>query len=239
VDSLIKFENISFEYPEKTFGLYDINIEILAGKKYAICGRNGAGKTTLLRLLMGLETTKKGKIIVEDLTMNRNTIKEIRQKIGFIFQNPDSQVFAASVFEDVAFGPRNMGLSNKEVDEAVEKALKSVDLLEYKERSPYQMSYGQKKRVAIAGVLAMDPSIIVLDEPFSNLDYPSRTSLQDLLEREVISKNKTILFASHSRKLINDWADFALFLHEGRLLYSGEPNGLVNLPETEKFLGPL
>jgi len=239
VDSLIQFKNISFEYPEKTFGLHEISFEILAGKKYAICGKNGAGKTTLLRLLMGLETMQQGSIIVENIEMTRNTIRNIRQKIGFVFQNPDSQVFSANVSEDVAFGPRNMGLSEEEVNLRVKNALESVDLVEYTDRSPYQMSYGQKKRVAIAGILAMDPSIIVLDEPFSNLDYPSRTSLRKLLEKEVINKGKTIIFASHSRRLIHEWADYALFLDGGRLLYSGETKGLVDLPQAEIYLGPI
>ncbi|MFW9923333.1 MAG: energy-coupling factor ABC transporter ATP-binding protein [Candidatus Thorarchaeota archaeon] len=239
MDFLIQFENVSFEYPEKTFGIHDVSFNILAGKKYALCGRNGAGKTTLLRLLMGLETPDTGSIKVENLLLNRKNVKLIRQRIGFVFQNPDSQVFSASVFEDVAFGPRNMGLKEEEVKARVQKALESVDLVEYADRSPYQMSYGQKKRVAIAGILVMDPAIIVLDEPFSNLDYPSRVSLRELLEREVIEKGKTILFASHSRKLIHEWADYVFFLDEGKILYSGETKGLVDIPLVEKYLGPI
>ena len=237
--NLIEFENITFEYPEKTFGLFDVNFKILSGKKYALCGKNGAGKTTLLRLLMGLETANKGKITVDNIVMDKKTMKIIRQKIGFVFQNPDSQVFSASVYEDVAFGPRNMGLDEDAVNERVANALKSVDLEEYADRSPYQMSHGQKKRVAIAGILAIDPMIIVLDEPFSNLDYPSRKSLQELLEKEVISKGKTIIFASHSRKLIHEWADNALFLDNGKLIYSGDAKGLLGMELAGKYLGPV
>lgn len=239
MDTLVEFQNVEFEYPEKTFGLYNINFHIEAGKKYAICGKNGAGKTTLLRLLMGLEDIKTGTIKIEGLELTKRNLKEIRQRIGFVFQNPDSQVFSASVYEDVAFGPRNMGLNTEEIDRRVISALENVDLLEYKERSPYQLSFGQKKRVAIAGILAMDPAIIVLDEPFSNLDYPSKSSLKELLETKVIQKGKTIIFASHNRKLIDEWADMALFLDKGEIIYSDIAKGLVNIELADKYLGPL
>jgi len=239
LDNLIKFENVTFEYPEKTFTLENISFEIIAGKKYAICGKNGAGKTTLLRLLMGLETPKSGLIEIQNIILNRKTIKEIRTKIGFVFQNPDSQVFAASVYEDVAFGLRNMGKKKEEIDELVQKALENVDMVEYKNRSPYQLSFGQKKRVAIAGVLAMDPAIIILDEPFSNLDYPSKVSLQDLLEKNVVQQGKTVIFASHNRQLIDSWADYALFLDEGKLIYKDNVSGLTAIPQAEKYLGPI
>ncbi|NHJ86738.1 MAG: ABC transporter ATP-binding protein, partial [Asgard group archaeon] len=226
MDTLIKFDKVTFEYPEKTFSLEDISFEIFPGKKYAICGKNGAGKSTLLRLIMGLETPKSGSIIVENLIMNRKTIKEIRTKIGFVFQNPDSQVFSASVYEDVAFGLRNMGRKKEEIDELVQKALVNVDLIDYSERSPYQLSFGQKKRVAIAGVLAMDPAIIILDEPFSNLDYPSKKSLQELLEKNVVQQGKTVIFASHNRQIIDSWADYVLFLDDGKLIYKDSILGL-------------
>ena len=239
MDNLIEFQNVSFEYPEKTFAIEKISFQIMPGKKYAICGKNGAGKTTLLRLLMGLETTQEGSIVIENLIMNRKNIKDIRQKIGFVFQNPDSQVFSASVYEDVAFGPRNMGLENDEIDKRVNEALENVDMLRFKDRSPYQLSFGQKKRIAIAGILAMDPSIIVLDEPFSNLDYPSKKSLKELLETKVIQKGKTIIFASHDRKLIDEWADYALFLDDGKLVYSDTAKGLTGIDIADKYLGPV
>ncbi|MHA1224022.1 MAG: energy-coupling factor ABC transporter ATP-binding protein, partial [Candidatus Heimdallarchaeaceae archaeon] len=171
--------------------------------------------------------------------LSAETVKEARKRIGFVFQNPDSQVFSASVFEDVAFGPRNMGLPEEEVIERVEKALTSVDLLEEIHSSPFKLSFGQRKRVAIAGVLAMDPAIIALDEPFANLDYPSRKSIQDLLEKDVLEKGKTLIFTTHSRKLIEEWADDVLFLEKGKKVYSGKPSGLKDLPDTLDLLGPL
>jgi cobalt/nickel transport system ATP-binding protein len=239
MDNLIEFQDVSFEYPEKTFALRNISFSITAGKKYVICGQNGAGKTTLLRLLLGLEIPQDGVIKVQDMKMNKKTIKEIRKEIGFVFQNPDSQVFSASVFEDIAFGLRNQGKSKDEIEKIVDISLDYVDMIEYKERSPYQLSFGQKKRIAIAGILAMDPSIIVMDEPFSNLDYPSKVKLQEILENNIINKGKTVIFAEHDRKLINDWGDYALFLDNGELIYSDTTKNLSSHPLADKYLGPL
>ncbi|NHJ84055.1 MAG: ABC transporter ATP-binding protein [Asgard group archaeon] len=237
--NLIKFQNVSFTYPEKTFTLEDLSFTIESGKKYVICGQNGAGKTTLLRLLMGLEIPQSGKIIINNIELNRKTIKEIRKYIGFVFQNPDSQVFSASVYEDVAFGLRNLGVKKEFEKNLVLDALKKVNMVEFQDRSPYKLSYGQKKRVAIAGVLVMEPSIIVLDEPFSNLDYPSKSSLKEILEEQVIKKGKTVIFASHSRHLIDEWADQALFLDGGKLIYNDSAKGLNKFPLAEHYLGPL
>ena len=156
-----------------------------------------------------------------------------------MFQNPDSQVFSASVFEDVAFGPRNMGLSVEEVKNRVQEALEIVDMHEYNDRSPYLLSFGQKKRIAIAGVMAMDPSIIILDEPFSNLDFPSRTSLMQILDREVQDKKKTIVFATHSRKFIEEWSNYAFLLDQGNILLEGKTSDLKNFHKADVLLGPL
>jgi cobalt/nickel transport system ATP-binding protein len=233
------FENVSFQYPDKNFKMQNLNMEILPGRKYAICGQNGSGKTTLLRLLMGLETVDNGTIIVDGLHLNKKNLKFIRQKLGFVFQNPDSQVFSASVFEDVAFGPRNMGFTSEEVENHVQGALEKVNMLEYRDRSPYLLSYGQKKRIAIAGVLAMDPSIIILDEPFTNLDFPSRISLMQLLDYEVRDRGKTIIFATHSRKFIQEWSNFAFLLDQGNILFKGEIVDLNKFHKSDLLLGPL
>jgi len=239
LDSIIRFENVSFQYPDRNFKMHNLSIEIPPGRKYAICGQNGSGKTTLLRLLMGLETADKGTITIDGTLMDKKGLKFIRQKLGFVFQNPDSQVFSASVFEDVAFGPRNMGFSDEEIQNLVQESLEKVNMQDYSDRSPYLLSFGQKKRIAIAGVLAMDPSIIVLDEPFSNLDFPSRTSLMQLLDQEVREKKKTIIFATHSRKFICEWSDYAFLLNEGDILFEGEISDLNDFHKTDMLLGPL
>lgn len=239
MDPIIRFENVTFEYPDKNFKIEDININIFSGKKYTICGQNGSGKTTILRLLMGLETINSGTITVDGLISNKKNLKHIRQKLGFVFQNPDSQVFSASVFEDVAFGPRNMGHSEEEVKNSVHDALEKVNMIEYSDRSPYHLSFGQKKRIAIAGVIAMDPSIIILDEPFSNLDYPSRSKLMQLLDGEVKEKGKTIIFTTHSRKFINEWSNFAFLIEQGKILFRGEISDLNRFPKSDLLIGPI
>ncbi len=130
------------------------------------------------------------------------------------------------------------GLSDEEVDKRVDEALKAVDLLDYKEYSPFHLSFGQRKRVAIAGVLAMDPPIIALDEPFANLDYPTQKSLQTILEKDVIKKGKTLIFTSHSRQLIQEWSDKMLFLDKGEIVYFGPSSNLSQVENIDEYLGP-
>ena len=190
----IEFKDVFFTYPNGNFSLEDISFKIKIGSRFAICGANGAGKTTILKLLLGLLKHQKGQIKVQELVLSDKTIDEIRKRVGFVFQNPDVQVFSASVYEDVAFGPRNLGLNEEEVKERVEKALKAVGMLEYITQSPFQLSFGQRKRIAIAGILAMDPAIIAFDEPFANLDWPTSVSLQELLEQAVLKRGKTIIY---------------------------------------------
>ena len=234
----IRFENVFFNYAQSSFGLKDISFSINKGERVAICGVNGAGKTTLLKLLMGIEFPKRGKIYVQDLELKSNNLKEIRKKVGFVFQNPDSQVFSASVYEDVAFGPRNYGYKEEEVEEMVKKALKAVQLEEQINDSPFRLSFGQRKRVAIAGVLAMDPDILVLDEPFANLDYPSKKHLLEILDKNFTVKGKTIIFATHTRSVIETWSDKVLLLKEGKIAYDGSTKKLNEIEGIIDILGP-
>lgn len=234
----IRFENVFFNYAQSSFGLKNISFSINKGQRVAICGVNGAGKTTLLKLLMGIEFPKRGKIYVQDLELKSNNLKEIRKKVGFVFQNPDSQVFSASVYEDVAFGPRNYGYKEEEVEERVKKALKAVQLEEQINDSPFRLSFGQRKRVAIAGVLAMNPDILVLDEPFANLDYPSKRHLLGILEKNFTVKGKTIIFTTHTRSVIKAWSDKVLLLKEGTIAYNGPTKKLDEVEGVIDILGP-
>ena len=234
----IRFENVFFNYAQSSFGLKDISFSINIGERVAICGVNGAGKTTLLKLLMGIEFPKRGKIYVQDLELKSNNLKEIRKKVGFVFQNPDSQVFSASVYEDVAFGPRNYGYKEEEVEEMVKKALKAVQLEEQINDSPFRLSFGQRKRVAIAGVLAMDPDILVLDEPFANLDYPSKKHLLEILKENFTSQGKTIIFATHTRSVIEKWSDIVVLLKDGKIAFKGPTRELYKIEGIEDILGP-
>lgn len=234
----IEFENVYFKYPHSNFSLENISFSIKRGEKVALCGINGAGKTTLLKLLMGIELPKQGKILVQDLEVKQDNLKAIRKKIGFVFQNPDAQVFSASVYEDVAFGPRNYGVNEEKVKDIVINALKAVELEEQIYSSPFRLSFGQRKRVAIAGVLAMDPEILILDEPFANLDYPSKKKLLEILEANFIQKGKTIIFSTHTRSVIESWSNKVLLLENGKLTFDGPTEKLKEIEYIEEVLGP-
>ncbi|MBE0526831.1 MAG: ABC transporter ATP-binding protein, partial [Candidatus Thorarchaeota archaeon] len=164
----IDINHVFFRYNE--FRMEDINLNLHVGEQKAIVGLNGSGKTTLFKLLLGLLKPDSGDIFVFDRKVTRDNLWEVRQNIGFLFQNPDDQLFAPTVWEDVAFGPRNLGLSEEEVSERVEWALDRVGMSKFIGRPVNQMSHGQAKRVALAGVIAMRPAILVLDEPFTGLD---------------------------------------------------------------------
>ena len=198
----------------------DISFSIPQGTKFAIAGPNGAGKTTLLKMIVGLNTPIKGEVLVFDKVVNKENLDEIRREVGFVFQNPDNQVFATTVYEDVAFGPRNLGLPENEVEEIVQDALRKMGMEEWKEYSPFNLSFGQKKRVAIAGVLAMNPQMLIFDEPFANLDLPSTIALIRLLNEISQERELAILFASHDQRF-HKWSENLLVLNRGKMIFCG------------------
>ena len=167
-------KDLNFSY-NSNFNLKDLSLSIEDKSIYALTGNNGSGKTTLLRLIVGLLKPKSGtiKIFGDPLTRKRNQLWRIRQKIGFLFKNPDDQLFAPSIEEDVGFGAKNLKLDQEEVKRRVEWALEAVGLLDYKNHSPFNLSWGQKKRAALAGLLVLKPKLLILDEPFANLDFKS------------------------------------------------------------------
>jgi len=180
---IIKADNISYSYPDGTQALKNVNFSVETGKIVALLGPNGAGKSTLFLHFNGILRPGSGEIKVNDrpLVYDKKGLMEVRQKVGIVFQNPDDQLFAPTVGEDVAFGPMNMGLDIEEVEKRVEKALEKVDMAGYEKRPPHHLSGGQKKRVAIAGILAMNPEIMVLDEPTSGLDPKGASLILQLL----------------------------------------------------------
>ena len=173
----------------------DLSLSIEEKSIYALTGNNGSGKTTLLRLLVGLLKPKSGtiKIFGEPLTRKRNQLWRIRQKIGFLFQNPDDQLFAPSIEEDIGFGARNLKLDQEEVKRRVEWALNAVGLLEYKNYSPFNLSWGQKKRTALAGLLVLKPKLLILDEPLVGIDPAGQHKIKQLFN-ERIKEDKTVLY---------------------------------------------
>ena len=219
------------------FKIQDLSFKIEENSINALTGNNGSGKTTLLRLLVGLLKPRSGKIKVFDkvLTRDKHNLWEIRKSIGILFQNPDDQLFAPTIEEDISFGARNLKLDENKVKERVNWALNAVNLLEYKDYSPFNLSWGQKKRAALAGVLVMKPRLLILDEPFANLDFKSICNHLEILERLRKENNITIFFTTHNLFFVENWANKMLVLDDGNIVFEGTPHkglsdsGVMNL----------
>ena len=210
---------------EKT-ALTDINLEIGTGEFVGIIGHTGSGKSTLIQMFNGLIKPSKGQVLLNGVDINGEKVKkkEIRQKVGLVFQYPEYQLFEMTVKEDVSFGPKNLGLSKEEIDQRVEKALKAVGLDEsYYEKSPFELSGGQKRRVAIAGVLAMNPEVLILDEPTAGLDPKGRNELFDQLKKMHEDLGLTIVLISHSMEDVARYVEKLFVLYKGKIAYEGTP----------------
>lgn len=223
----MQVKDVWFNYNDGTNALKGINLLIPENSKTVLLGENGAGKSTLLLHFNALHLPNKGQIFFKDTVVNTENEEFIRTKIGLVFQDPDDQIFASSVYEDVAFGPLNMGLGLQEVNERVNNALKIVGMYDLRNKAPHHLSYGQKKRVAIAGVLAMDPEVIILDEPAAYLDPSGQDVLWCVLD-ELHAMGKTILVATHDVNMAAEWANHVIILKEGQTLLEGSPQVLVN-----------
>ena len=209
----LEIKELAFAYPDGNQALFGVNLSVQKGERVALLGPNGAGKTTLVMHMNGIHPTSHGSIHVAGQLVdskNKESIKEIRAKVGIVFQDPDDQLFMPTVGEDIAFGPYNMGKRGAELDAIVEEALQLVGMSEYKERPPHHLSFGQRRRVAVATVLAMKPEILVMDEPSSNLDPASRRELADIVR----SLDVTIVMVTHD-------LPYALELCERSVILSG------------------
>jgi cobalt/nickel transport system ATP-binding protein len=233
--SIIKTENMSYKYPDGTVALKDINIEISAGERIAIVGSNGAGKSTLFSHFNGISEPTTGliKIDGEPVVYKKKELLKIRQTVGIVFQNPDDQLFAPTVIEDVAFGPMNLGFSDEEVDKRVAEALKLVRMTGQEKKAPHHLSGGQKKRVAIAGILAMRPEIMVLDEPTTGLDPKGVDEVMEILQM-LNKEDMSIIIASHDVEMVTEFADRIFVLHDGEIIGQGTTEEIFNDPITLK-----
>ena len=209
----IDFKNVTYRYANGVKALDNVSFHISHGEKVALLGRNGAGKSTLLQLTDGLLLPQEGEVNVGGVPVTRKTLGHVRQTVGMVFQDPDDQLFMPTVGEDVAFGPLNMKLPKEEVERRVRQALSEVGCLELEKRSPMHLSGGQKRRVAIATVLSMQPSILVLDEPTSNLDWGARESVADMINGFM----HTCLIASHDIALVKRVCRRAIVLDGGEV----------------------
>ncbi|HJJ38348.1 MAG TPA: ATP-binding cassette domain-containing protein, partial [Methanocorpusculum sp.] len=223
-ENVLTFEDVRFSYPGRPASLKGISFSIKKGKKVAVVGPNGAGKTTLLLMCNGTLVPENGKIFVngEEIAYDIASLRDVRTRVGLVFQNSDSQLFAPSVFADVAFGPMNLHLPEKEIRERVSDSLFAVGLAGYEKRPPHHLSGGEKKRVAIAGILAMRPDILVADEPTASLDPATAAEIMDLLD-ELHEDGTTILLSTHDVELAYRWADEVILLADGKVLHQGQP----------------
>ncbi|RMG57302.1 MAG: ABC transporter ATP-binding protein [Deltaproteobacteria bacterium] len=214
---IVEFRNVAFTYPDGTRALKGISFQILHGESVGIVGANGAGKSTLLMLLNGYLLPTEGEVVIGGIPLTKKTRQELRRRVGVVFQNPDDQLFMPTVYEDVAFGPLNLGLSPESTDERVKRALSTVGCLHLAGKAPHHLSGGQKRAVSIATVLAMEPDILAMDEPSSNLDPRSRRDLIGLLRKFEHTK----IIASHDLDLILDVCERSIVIREGEVAADG------------------
>lgn len=214
---VIEVRNLSFTYPDGTRALEDINLDICEGEVVGVIGPNGAGKSTLLLHFNGL-LNGNGKVKIFNKSVSQENFPFIRQKVGLVFQDPQDQLFMPTVYEDVAFGPRNLGWRKEEIDKRVNEALKEVDLSDKRDHLSYHLSLGEQRRLSIATVLSMSPEILVLDEPNSNLDPASRRHLINLLKNLTITK----VVATHDLEMVLDLCDRVVLLDKGQVISEGQ-----------------
>lgn len=217
----IELKGVEYVYPDGSVALDNVNMKIMKGERVAILGPNGAGKSTLLMLMGGLFMPSKGDVTVLGMSMSDKNLHKIRKSVGLVFQDPDDQLFSPTIWEDVAFGPSNQGLPEEEVSIRTKEALRSVRLDGYGDRPPHHLSAGEKKRAAIATVLAMQHEILILDEPTANLDPKSRMELIDLVNNLCKKGNLTLIIATHDVNLIPDIADKIFVLSGGHIITEG------------------
>ena len=230
-----KIENVNYKYPlEDKQALKNINIEIKKGEFWAVIGKNGSGKTTFCNMLRRFvpdfykgELT--GKIMLEDKELKDYSQKELVQKIGFVFQNPFTQISGIkdTVFEEIAYGLENLGLKKEEIIFKVEKILKMLEIEKLRDRNPYDLSGGQKQRVALASIIAMDPDILVIDEPTSQLDPKGTEDIFKIINL-MANEGKTIILVEHKLELIAEYAQNILVLDEGEIILSGKAEEVLN-----------
>ncbi|HEX9123879.1 MAG TPA: ATP-binding cassette domain-containing protein [Actinomycetota bacterium] len=221
-DLALQIRDLLFAYPDGTQALFGVGLDVERGERVALLGPNGAGKTTLVMHLNGILATQSGSVTVGGLEVRKEHLREIRRRVGIVFQDPDDQLFMPTVREDVAFGPANLGLRDAELDARVEAALTAVGMEAFEDRAPHHLSFGQRRRVAVATVLAMEPEILVLDEPSSNLDPAGRRELADILR----SLDITMLMVTHDLPYALELCPRALVINDGVIVADG-PTGEV------------
>ena len=221
---IVEARDLHFAYPDGAEALRGVSFRIVHGESVAVIGPNGAGKSTLLMHLNGFLTPTRGEVRIGETPITRDTVRAIRQTVGVVFQDPDDQLFMPTVFEDVAFGPLNQGLPPQETERRATAALERVGMLHLRDRPPHELSAGEKRAAAIATVLAMEPAVLVLDEPSSNLDPRGRRRLIEWLR----SFDHTKIVATHDLELVVEVCGRVLVLDDGRVVAEGPTRDVLN-----------
>lgn len=225
----IELKEVSFSYPDGYQALENISFLLGHGEAVGVVGANGAGKSTLLSILTGILFPQKGSVRVGDLPVNKKTLVEVRRSIGLVFQDPDDQLFMTSVYDDVAFGPRNYKLDENEVNIRVMQALEEVGITHLKDRPPYKLSGGEKRLAAIAAVISMKPDILIMDEPTASLDPKARRKVMNILK----GFNHTKIITSHDLDMIMDMCARTIVLKHGKIVADGRT---VDILSNEKLM---
>ena len=229
---MLEVQNIKYSYNKDYQALKGVSLKVEKGEMVALLGKNGAGKSTLFLHLNGIYEPDEGQVFIdgEELKYDKKSLLKFRQKVGIVFQNPDDQIFAPTVEEDVAFGPLNLKLPMEEVQKRVKESLARVGMSGFEKKAPHHLSGGQKKRVAIAGILAMKPEIMVLDEPTAGLDPQGVRGLSKLL-KELNEEGITIIISTHEVDLVPNYAKRVFVLVDGLLIAEGTPKEIFAQPE--------
>ena len=235
--SIIKAEHLNFSYDKTNLVLNDINLSVEEGEYVAVIGHNGSGKSTLAKLFNGLIKPDSGKIIVDGFEpTDKNSLFEIRKRVGVVFQNPDNQLVASIVEDDVAFGPENLGLKREEIGNRIDFALKSVGMEKYRHSSPERLSGGQKQRIAIAGVLALKPKILILDESTAMLDPKGRKEVLEVVKKLNREQKVTVISITHYMEEVVD-CDKVYVINDGQVAMVGTPKEIFSDEKKIKSYG--
>ncbi len=229
---ILEASALDYSYPDGTIALLNINLQVEKGEKLTILGSNGAGKSTLFMQFNGLYRPSSGCIKYQGqaISYKNRALIELRKKVGIVFQDPDSQLFSSSVFQDISFGPLNLGLSEQIVEARVKQALIDTETTDLEDKPTHLLSYGQKKRVSIAGVLAMEPEIIIFDEPTAGLDPRHAREFMHLL-KNLSTEGKTIIISTHDVDLAYSWSDRLAIMSSGEIIAHGKPGEIFLQPE--------
>ncbi len=240
MDNIIEVKNVTYEYTdeEQTFAaVKNLSLNIERGSFTVILGHNGSGKSTLAKMLNGLNKPTSGDVFADGInTKDEKTEIEVKRKVGMVFQNPDNQIIASIVEEDVAFGPENLGIPPKEIEKRVEDALKAVDMWEFRKSTPHHLSGGQKQRIAIAGIIAMQPECLVLDEPTAMLDPKGRAEIISTLHRLNQDKGITVVLITHYMEEAEN-ADRVIVMNDGEIIADDKPKVIFSDVERLKKVG--